>query len=134
MIAARSGNMVSAVEGHIFSCTSCMACVEACPRGLNVKHVMDRCRYLIALKDKGQMPAHKHIINMAKSHGNVYEDKPKFKPPVNTQKEGIINTLNTYGNIVGVKDFQIKKDEPPPPPPEESKEQGGPPVGENSGS
>jgi heterodisulfide reductase subunit C len=113
MIAARSGNMPKALEGQIFSCTSCMACVEACPRGLNVKHVMDRCRTLIAQQDKGQYPAHKHIINMATSHGNVYEDKPKFKPDVRTQKEGVTNTLNNFGKIVGIKDFEIKTPEEP---------------------
>ena len=142
MIAARSGNMEKAIDGKIFSCTSCMACVEACPRGLNVKHVMDRCRYLIAQEDKGQYPAHKHIINMAKTHGNVYEDKPKFKPDVKTQKDGVVNTLNTYGNIVGIKDFQIKKDEPKEETPTEGEARkspsgekaGGAPVGEKPNS
>jgi heterodisulfide reductase subunit C len=133
MIAARAGNMPMALDGNIFSCTSCMACVESCPRGLNVKHVMDRCRYLLAQDDKGQYPAHKHIINMAKSHGNVYEEKPKFKPDVKTQKEGVMNTLNTYGKIVGIKDFEIGKKEPEPPPPEPPappKEEEEPPKGE----
>lgn len=109
MIAARSGNKTQALDGNIFSCTSCMACVEACPRGLNVKHVMDRVRFLMAEEDMGQYPAHKYIINMAKTHGNVYEEKPKFKPDIKTQKEGIIDTLNNYSKIGRRKNFEIKK-------------------------
>ncbi len=119
MIAARSGNMAKANKGEVFSCTSCMACVKACPRGLNVKHVMDHTRAALAEKGEGQMPAHKHIVNMATTHGNVFEDKPKIKPGIEAQKEGVTNFFRNYSKIAGV-DIGLK---PPEPKPEEKEEE-----------
>jgi Fe-S oxidoreductase len=106
-IACRAGNIRMATEGKIYSCTSCMACVEACPRGLNVKHDMDRMRWDLAKKNLGQMDAHKHIINMAAKYNNVYEEKPRWKPEIVTQKEQINKFLGNYANISKLDDFKL---------------------------
>jgi heterodisulfide reductase subunit C len=76
-----------------------MACVEACPRGLNVKHDMDRMRWFLAKNNLGQMDAHQHIIDMATKYGNVYEKEPRQKPNITTQKEQIAKSLVNYANI-----------------------------------
>ena len=107
-IYCRAGNASRAEDGKIFSCTSCMACVESCPRGLNVKHDMDRMRWVLARKGMGQMAAHEHIINMASKYGNVYEEKPKWKPEVNTQKEQIQKFIKNYAKISKIDDFKFE--------------------------
>jgi heterodisulfide reductase subunit C len=104
-IACRAGNQRMALEGKIFSCTSCMSCVAACPRGLNVKHDMDRMRGVLAEQGLGQMDPHRHIINMASKHGNVYEEKPRWKPEVTTQKEQLDKFLTNYAKISQLDDF-----------------------------
>ena len=106
-IVCRAGNERMATEGKIYSCTSCMACVEACPRGLNVKHDMDRMRGYLAKNNLGQMDPHKHIINMANKYGNVYEEKPRWKPEITTQKEQISKFLGGYAKISQIDDFKI---------------------------
>ncbi len=106
-IACRAGNIRIASEGKIYSCTSCMACVSACPRGLNVKHDMDRMRWDLAKQGLGQMDAHKHIIEMASKHGNVYEDKPRWKPGILEQKEQISKFLGNYAKIAKIDDFKL---------------------------
>ena len=106
-IACRAGNKRIALEGKIYSCTSCMACVEACPRGLNVKHDMDRMRWFLAEDNLGQMVAHKHIIDMARKYGNVYEKKPRWKPKITSQKEKISKSLEDYANFLHMDDFKI---------------------------
>lgn len=106
-IACRAGNIRMATEGKIFSCTSCMACVEACPRGLNVKHDMDRMRSDLAKEGLGQMDPHKHIINMATKFGNVYEEKPRWKPEIITQKEQLSKFLGNYASISKLDDFKL---------------------------
>ena len=106
-IAARAGNIRMATEGKIFSCTSCMSCVEACPRGLNVKHDMDRMRWDLAKQDLGQMGPHKHIINMATKFGNVYEEKPRWKPEITEQKEQLTKFMTNYANISKIEDFKL---------------------------
>lgn len=106
-ISGRAGNIRMATEGKIFSCTSCMACVSACPRGLNVKHDMDRMRKYLADENLGQMDAHKHIINMATKYGNVYEEKPRWKPEITTQKEQLNKFLGNYAKISKLEDFKL---------------------------
>ena len=135
-IAARSGNRRMASEGKIFSCSSCMSCVTACPRGLNVKHDMDHLRAVLVkesglehesvlekdgsiIKEKfklfpkagtGQMFPHKVIVEKATRFGNVYDVKPKWKPEVKTQKEGVSKFLNNYAKIAQLDDFKIGGD------------------------
>lgn len=106
-ISCRAGNIRMATEGKIFSCTSCMACVVACPRKLNVKHDMDRMRHYLAKKELGQMDAHKHIINMATKYGNVYEEKPRWKPGISDQKEQLHKFLGNYAKISKLDDFKL---------------------------
>jgi heterodisulfide reductase subunit C len=106
-ISCRAGNRRMATEGKIFSCTSCMACVASCPRGLNVKHDMDRMRWYLAKEGLGQMDAHKHIINMATKYGNVYEEKPRWKPEITTQKEQLSKFLGNYAKISHLDDFKL---------------------------
>ena len=105
-IVCRAGNERMAIEGKIYSCTSCMACVEACPRGLDVKHDMDRMRWYLAKDNLGQMEAHKHIINMAAKYNNVYEEKPRWKPDILTQKEKISKSLDNYANMTHIENFK----------------------------
>lgn len=135
-IAARSGNRRMASEGKIFSCSSCMSCVTACPRGLNVKHDMDHLRAVLVkeaglehvsilekdgsiIKAKfplfpkvgtGQMFPHRVIVERAIRFGNVYDPKPKWKPEISAQKEGINKFLTNYANIVRIDDFKIGGD------------------------
>ncbi len=104
---ARSGNKNRAEEGGLFSCTSCMSCVEACPRGLNVKHDMDKFRSALAKKGMGQMDAHKHIIKMADNYGNVFDKEPKELPDIRMQKEKIIKFLKGFAKITKYEDFKI---------------------------
>jgi heterodisulfide reductase subunit C len=106
-ISCRAGNLDKALEGKIFSCTSCMACVAACPRGLNVKHDMDRMRWYLAEDQQGQMDAHKHIISMATKYGNVYEEKPRWKPEIMEQKEQLSKFLGNYAKISQLDDFKL---------------------------
>ncbi len=97
-----------ATEGKIYSCTSCMSCVSACPRGLNVKHDMDRMRGVLAKAGLGQMDPHKHIINMANKYGNVYEEKPRWKPEITTQKEQLNKFMKNYANISKIEGFELQ--------------------------
>jgi len=98
-IAARAGNLTMAEDGMVFSCTSCMSCVDRCPRKLNVKHAMDKLRGDLAKRGRGQMKPHKHIVKMATTYGNVYEEKPRKKPPINDQKEKVIKFMKNYAKI-----------------------------------
>ena len=107
---ARSGNKLKAEEGGLFSCTSCMSCVEACPRGLNVKHDMDKFRHSLAKKGMGQMDAHKQIIHMASNYGNVFDKQPTKLPDISTQKQGISKFLKGYAKITQYEDFEIGED------------------------
>ncbi len=107
-IACRAGNVRMATEGKIFSCTSCMSCVVACPRGLNVKHDMDKFRAYLAKQNLGQTDAHKHIIDMAAKYGNVYEEKPRWKPEIKTQKEQLTKFMTNYANISQLDDFKLQ--------------------------
>ena len=84
-----------------------MSCVSACPRGLNVKHDMDRMRWYLAKQDLGQMDAHKHIVNMASKYGNVFEEKPRWKPEILEQKEQLAKFLGNYANISKIDDFKL---------------------------
>jgi heterodisulfide reductase subunit C len=84
-----------------------MSCVSACPRGLNVKHDMDRMRGVLAKKGLGQMDPHKYIVNMASKHGNVFEEKPRWKPEVTEQKEQLSKFLKSYANISKLDDFEL---------------------------
>ncbi|MEE9151833.1 MAG: 4Fe-4S dicluster domain-containing protein [Thermoplasmata archaeon] len=104
---ARSGNKPKAEEGNLFSCTSCMSCVEACPRGLNVKHDMDKFRHALAKKGMGQMDAHKHIIKMASNYGNVFDKEPTLLPDIRTQKDTITKFLKGFAKITKYEDFEI---------------------------
>ena len=106
-VTSRSGTKARAEEGGLFSCTSCMSCVEACPRGLNVKHDMDRFRHALAKKGMGQMDAHKHLIKMASTYGNVLDKQPIVPPDISTQKEGIVKFLKGYAKITKYKDFEV---------------------------
>jgi heterodisulfide reductase subunit C len=112
-VTSRSGTKARADEGGLFSCTSCMSCVEACPRGLNVKHDMDKFRHSLAKEGLGQMEAHKHIVKMAKYYGNVFDkDSPKL-PEIKGQKKKIQKFLKDYAKMTKYEDYQkdIKKDE-----------------------
>jgi hypothetical protein len=53
------------------------------------------------------MDAHKHIINMASKYGNVYEEKPRWKPEVDTQKEQLNKFLGNYAKISKLDDFKL---------------------------
>jgi heterodisulfide reductase subunit C len=102
---ARAGNNDKAAELRIFSCTSCMACVNACPRGLNIKHDMDHFRSLLASVNMGQMAAHKHLIHMVDRYNNTLDETPIRKPDITDQKDTIKKMLGGYGKIIGT---QIK--------------------------
>ena len=104
---ARVGHNDKAAELALFSCTSCMACVNACPRGLNVKHDMDHFRSILASVNLGQMAAHKHLISMVDKYNNTLDDIPLKKPPIGEQKDTIKKMLGGYGKIVGT---QMKKE------------------------
>ncbi len=103
-LSARSGNLRMAAEGRLFACTSCMKCVEACPRGLNVKHDRDRLASVLAEHGMGQLPAHKYIINMAATYGNVYDKDKKPLPDIHSQKEKIVGFLHEYAKMCKVED------------------------------
>lgn len=104
---ARAGNWAQAERGRLFSCTSCMNCVPACPRGLNVEHQMDRSRWFLARQGIGQMPAHKKLASMIGTYGNPYSDV-KRAPPVEAQAEDIRKHVMGYGQRLGVKVFEEK--------------------------
>ena len=106
-VLSRVGHNEKAEEGRLFSCTSCMACVNACPRGLNVKHDMDHFRSILASVNLGQMAAHKHLIKMVDKYNNTLDEIPLKKPPIGEQKDTIRKMLGGYGKIVGT---QIKKE------------------------
>ena len=108
---ARVGHNEKADELRLFSCTSCMACVNACPRGLNIKHDMDHFRSLLAAVNLGQMAAHKHLIKMVDKYNNTLDDTPIKKPDIHNQKDTIKKMLKGYGKIVGSQ--APKKPEPP---------------------
>ncbi len=107
---SRSGTKKRAEEGGLFSCTSCMSCVEACPRGLNVKHDMDRFRASLAKEGLGQMEPHKHIVHMASNYGNVFDKEPSKLPDITTQKKGIVKFLTGYAKITKYDDFEVGED------------------------
>lgn len=98
---ARVGHNEKAAELMLFSCTSCMACVNACPRGLNVKHDMDHFRSILASVNLGQMAAHKHLIHMVENFNNTLDEAPLKKPNIHDQKKNIKKMLDGYGKIVG---------------------------------
>lgn len=106
-VLARVGHNEKAAEMRLFSCTSCMACVNACPRGLNIKHDMDHFRTILASVSLGQMAAHKHLIKMVDNYNNTLDEIPLKKPPIGEQKDTIKKMLGGYGKIVGT---QIKKE------------------------
>lgn len=106
-VTSRSGTKDRAEEGGLFSCTSCMSCVEACPRGLNVKHDMDKFRHELAKKGMGQMDSHRHIVNMASNYGNVFDKVPTTLPDIKTQKGAIIKFLKGYAKIMNFEDFDV---------------------------
>lgn len=98
---ARVGHNDRAAKMGLYSCTSCMACVNACPRGLNVKHDMDHFRSILALNSLGQMAAHKHLAKMVDKYHNTLDEAPIKKPPMNAQKDQIRKMLQGYGKIMG---------------------------------
>ncbi len=100
-VLARVGHNEKAAELRLFSCTSCMACVNACPRGLNIKHDMDHFRSILASVNLGQMAAHKHLINMVDKYNNTLDEIPLKKPNIHDQKKTIKKMLDGYGKIVG---------------------------------
>lgn len=108
---ARAGNKQRAEKGNLFSCTSCMSCVEACPRGLNVKHDMDKFRHSLAKKGMGQMGPHKHIIKMAADYGNVFDKEPTLLPDIKTQKNMIIKSLKGLAKITKYDEFKIGEED-----------------------
>jgi heterodisulfide reductase subunit C len=99
-ILSRVGHNERAAKRRIFSCTSCMACVRACPRGLNIKHDMDHFRSILASVSLGQMAAHKHLIKMVDKYSNTLEETPIRKPDIRDQKDTIKKMLNGYGRIM----------------------------------
>ncbi len=107
---ARTGNKARAEDGGLFSCTSCMSCVEACPRGLNVKHDMDKFRSALAKKGMGQLDAHKHLAYMAATYGNVLDKEPLMKPDIKGQKKIVMKMLQGYATITKFDDFKIVED------------------------
>ena len=108
---ARVGHNEKADELRLFSCTSCMACVNACPRGLNVKHDMDHFRSILASVNLGQMAAHKHLIKMVDNYNNTLDEIPLKKPDIRDQKGTIKKMLGGYGKIVGSQITKEKTDE-----------------------
>lgn len=106
-VTSRSGTKSRAEDGGLFSCTSCMSCVEACPRGLNVKHDMDKFRASLAKSDMGQLDAHKQLVNMASTYGNVLDKTPLEKPDIKAQKEVVKKMLKGYAKIMRFDDFDI---------------------------
>lgn len=109
-VTSRSGTKKRAEEGGLFSCTSCMSCVEACPRGLNVKHDMDKFRSSLAKKGMGQMEAHKQLADMAATYGNVLDKEPLMKPDIAAQKKIVKKMLQGYAKITKYDDFEIRED------------------------
>lgn len=105
MQTARAGNWPMAEEGRLFSCTSCMNCTPACPRGLNVEHQMDRSRWYLAKQGLGQMKAHKGMISRINRYGNPYSDD-KRNPAIETQAQEIKKQIESYGKRVGMKIFE----------------------------
>jgi heterodisulfide reductase subunit C len=110
-VMSRSGTKSRAEEGGLFSCTSCMSCVEACPRGLNVKHDMDKFRSSLAKKGMGQLGPHKHIIEMADKYGNVFDKDQILLPDIRTQKKTIVKFLNGFAKITKYDDFEVGEGE-----------------------
>jgi heterodisulfide reductase subunit C len=100
-VLSRVGHNERAAEGRLYSCTSCMACVRACPRGLNVKHDMDHFRSILASVSLGQMAAHKHLVKMVDRYSNTLDETPIRKPDIHDQKKAIKKMLGGYGKIVG---------------------------------
>ncbi len=110
-VMARSGTKARAEEGGLFSCTSCMSCVEACPRGLNVKHDMDKFRASLAKKDMGQLEPHKNIVHMAENYGNVFDKDKILIPDIKTQKKSIEKFLTGFAKITKYEDYQKEQKE-----------------------
>lgn len=110
-VTSRSGTKAKAEEGGLFSCTSCMSCVEACPRGLNVKHDMDKFRSSLAKSGMGQMDAHKHLVKMADTYGNVLDQEPTTKPDIHKQKGVVAKMLKGYAKITRYENFEIGEED-----------------------
>jgi Fe-S oxidoreductase len=91
-LTARSGTKERAEEGGLFSCTSCMSCVEACPRGLNVKHDMDKFR-------------------ASEKYGNVFDKEPVLLPDIKDQKKTITKFLKGFAKITKYDDFTIEEED-----------------------
>ncbi len=83
-----------------------MSCVEACPRGLNVKHDMDKFRASLAKKEMGQLGPHKHIVNMADQYGNVFDKDKILIPDIKTQKKSIEKFMKGFAKITKYDDYQ----------------------------
>ena len=88
-----------------------MSCVEACPRGLNVKHDMDKFRASLAKKGMGQLGPHKHIVNMADKYGNVFDKDQILLPDIRTQKKTIEKFLKGFAKITKYDDYQAGEEE-----------------------
>ena len=94
-VTSRSGTKERAEEGGLFSCTSCMSCVEACPRGLNVKHDMDKFRASLAKEGLGQMGPHKAADCPCSEDGDFH------KSPL------LIPVASIWANLVGSGNFNL---------------------------
>ncbi|MDY6966577.1 MAG: 4Fe-4S dicluster domain-containing protein [Halobacteriota archaeon] len=108
MKTARVDHRVRAADEKLYSCTSCMSCAAACPRGLNVEHTMVGFRNTLAESGLGQLPGHKRIIDRVSKYGNPYSEDMAI-PTVESQADDIRKHVKGYGKRIGLELFPEKE-------------------------
>lgn len=101
MKTARVDHRKRAEDGGLYSCTSCMSCAIACPRGLNVEQTMVYFRNSLAQSKMGQLTGHKRIIERVAKYGNPYSEN-MATPTIASQADDIKKQLVGYGKRIGV--------------------------------
>ncbi|MDY6958414.1 MAG: 4Fe-4S dicluster domain-containing protein [Halobacteriota archaeon] len=101
MKTARVDHRQRAADEHLYSCTSCMSCSVACPRGLNVEHMMIGFRKSLAESGLGQLTGHKRIIERVGKYGNPYSEDMSV-PTVESQADDIRKHVKGYGKRIGL--------------------------------
>ena len=111
MKTARVDHKKRAEEGGLYSCTSCMSCAVACPRGLNTEETMVGFRNSLAKSGLGQLAGHRRIINRVDKYGNPYSEKMAI-PDVDSQADEIKKQMAGYAKRIGLdlKVFEEKKE------------------------
>lgn len=102
MKTARVDHQKRAEEGGLYSCTSCMSCAVACPRGLNTEETMVGFRSSLAKSGLGQLKGHKRIIERVDRFGNPYSENMAI-PTIDSQADDIKKQLVGYGKRIGIK-------------------------------